>query len=881
FRGLAEVEGDAARSRVGGQLGQDRVIHVARLALGYDGAALYLRGSAGPAARLAGTDGLVPPSLPLQMPRRGLFGDATPALGLTTLSLPLEWGGSLSGALLLFAVDSRPAPAIRRATLEVLAGRIAASLGTGELIEAERRQRRLAEALQEASQAIDRALELNEVLDLILEQVTRVFPCDAANFTSYEGDVSRVIRSRGYDQFGLSAAEMASVTFHADQFANLQRMARGEAVTVPDTSLDPAWVVAPRFEWLRSWAGVPVRYGETIFGFVMLDSATAGTFDEASTQRLLAFAAHAGAAMHNARLYSRLMREHTRLQLIHTIGRRFSGSLHQQEILDKMAIATLEALGGDGWSVWVPSRSAPGQFELLTSSGPAPLDVEVLPDPDWICAVGETFAPDIFFTDSPSGRRTHFGFPLTAGDRTHAVAVVTVAGEVAEPESWLDVLRPVGQQAGLALANAEEHALVQRRVAELTALQTIVRHIAGRLEVDAVLREITRQLNANLGFPAVQVYLREGEEMVLRQSSGPVPMIGRLRLDQGIVGRAARLGRAEFVADVRQDPDYLAGLVGTRAEAAVPILTDGRVTGVLNVEASDVDVIDRNALELLMLVADQLSIALQNAALFEAAQTNVEELEGRVRERTSQLEQVLEQAVAAERVKAQFVADVSHELRTPLTNIGLYLDLLELSNDGRRDEYMATLRRETDRLGRLIEQLLSMSHLDTGQAELHLVPTDLNALLKVLVGDRARLIGRKGLRLELLPEPGLPLVRADPQYLMQVMTNLLSNAVNYTPSGGRITLVTGRTEFDGRHYATLVVRDTGPGIPEDEQDHIFDRFYRGVAARAGGISGTGLGLAISRDIMLRHAGRLTVHSVLGSGSAFTLWLPLDPVASAP
>jgi signal transduction histidine kinase len=193
---------------------------------------------------------------------------------------------------------------------------------------------------------------------------------------------------------------------------------------------------------------------------------------------------------------------------------------------------------------------------------------------------------------------------------------------------------------------------------------------------------------------------------------------------------------------------------------------------------------------------------------------------------------------------------------------------------------MATLRRETDRLGRLIEQLLSMSHLDTGQAELRPVPTDLNGLLKMLVGDRARLIGRKGLKLELLPEPDLPLVQADPQYLMQVMTNLLSNAVNYTPAGGRITLLTSRGTEDGVSFATLSVRDTGPGIPEDEQNHIFDRFYRGVAARASGVAGTGLGLAISRDIMTRHGGLLTVHSVPGSGSSFTLWLPLTSLPAS-
>jgi signal transduction histidine kinase len=854
------------------------VVHAARLALGFDGAALYLRQAPDQPHKLVCMDGRVPTAVsPGHETERG---NATHD-GLVSRSIPLKWGDHLAGDLVLFARSDRPAATLTPESVEFLSGRIGVSLGTSGLIESERHQRRLTEALQEASQAIDRALELEEVLDLILGQVMRAFGCDAANFSSYEGEVSRIIRAHGYERFGLSESEMLNVTFRADEFVNLRRMAMGEAVAVPDTAADEAWVYAPRFEWLRSWAGVPVRYGDTIFGFVMLDSSVPGTFDERATHRLQAFAAHAGAAMHNARLYNRLMREHTRLQLVHTIGRRFSGSLHRDEILDKLAIATTEALGGEGWAVFVPSQAGPGTYELVPTVG-AGRSPTTGPDLDeaWVRSVAESFAPDIRSVDGPVGRRTQLAFPLTAGDRTYAVAVVSVVGDLAEPESWLDVLRPVGQQAGLALAKAEEHAAVQRRLAELTALQSIVRHVAGRLEVEAVLREVTRQLNKNLGFPAVQVFMREGEELILRQHSGPSIMVTRLSLGQGIVGRAARLARPEFIPDVRRDPDYIAGLIGTRAEAAVPILAEGSVIGVLNVEASEAEQLDRGALELLTLVADQLSIALQNASLYEAAQTNVEELEARVRERTSQLEQVLEQAVAAERVKAQFVADVSHELRTPLTNIGLYLDLLELSHDDRRGEYMSTLRRETDRLGRLIEQLLAMSHLDTGQAEFHLVPIDLNALLKVLIGDRARLIGRKGLKLELLPEPGLPLVQADPQYLMQVMTNLLSNAVNYTPSGGRISLMTGRSEWQDVAYATLTVRDTGPGIPDEEQGHIFDRFYRGVAARASGVAGTGLGLAISRDIMARHGGRLTVHSVRGSGSSFTLWIPLALASAA-
>lgn len=882
MRTLAALEARAVDDDLGALLQTERyVVRETARRLGFQGGALYLCPPGSPRAEFTARDGLTPADLPEAVePADSRIPASRPAIlsgpsadgrTLTVMEVALEWGPQLKGVLALFRDEAVSEVPFRPGAMEILASRIAASLGTVRLIRLEREQRRMAEALHEASQAIDRELDLNEVLDRILDQVMRAFPCDAANFMSYEGAVSRALRWRGYERFGLSDDDMAGVVLDARAFHNLERMSAGEPVTIPDTALDPAWVFHPRFEWLRSWAGVPVRYGDTILGFVMLDSASPGTFDERSTRRLMAFAAHAGAAMHNARLYNRLMREHTRLQQVHSIGRTFSGSLAREEIIERLGIAVTEALGGARWAVYLPGRPA-GQFEAVGNAEVH--DLSETPDPAWIRRVAESFGPDLQMVQASTGVVTQIAFPLTSGDRTHAVGVASVRGSLPEPESWLDVLRPIGQQAGLALANAEEHAVVQRRLAELTALQSVVRHIAGRLEVDAVLREVTHQLNANLGFPVVQVYMVLGDRLELRQASGPTPFVTRLGLDQGIVGRTARERQPQLVPDVRRDPDYIAGLVGTRAEAAVPILAEERVIGVLNVETSDPEQLDRQAVDLLSLLADQLSIALQNASLFEAAQTNVETLEGRVRDRTAQLEEVLEHALAAERVKAQFVADVSHELRTPLTNIGLYLDLLDLSNDGRRNEYMATLRRETDRLGRLIDQLLAMSHLDTGQAELRMVETDLNALVKVLLGDRARMIARKGLKLEMKPDPELPLVEGDPQYLMQVMTNLLSNAVNYTPDGGRITLETSLANWEQRIYATVAVRDTGPGIPEEEQAHVFERFYRGLGARASGVAGTGLGLAISREIMDRHGGRLTLYSRPGAGAAFTMWLPL-------
>ncbi len=228
-----------------------------------------------------------------------------------------------------------------------------------------------------------------------------------------------------------------------------------------------------------------------------------------------------------------------------------------------------------------------------------------------------------------------------------------------------------------------------------------------------------------------------------------------------------------------------------------------------------------------------------------------------------------------DRMKSQFVSDVSHELRTPLTNIRLYLDLLSSTPDAERQaRYLETLRRESERLTNLIDDLLSLSRLEAGTIAFNPRPTDLNALLTALVEDRRALAANRGLALSLDPEAGLPRVLGDERLLTQVFTNLLTNAMNYTLDGGRIALHT-RTRLSGESaWVTVEVEDTGLGISFEEQTQLFRRFFRGTASRETKAPGTGLGLAICKEIVDRHAGRVTVESAgqPGAGTRFTVWL---------
>ena len=256
-------------------------------------------------------------------------------------------------------------------------------------------------------------------------------------------------------------------------------------------------------------------------------------------------------------------------------------------------------------------------------------------------------------------------------------------------------------------------------------------------------------------------------------------------------------------------------------------------------------------------------------------------LEQRVVDRARQLAAANEQLAAAnaqlaelDRLKDEFVARISHELYTPLVNIKLYLGLLERGKPEKHNEYMETLRREAARLQQLIDDLLRISLLELEADDLHLAPIDVNQLLAQLVIDRASLARDRGLRIESQLAPDPPRASADPTLLMQALSNLMTNAMNYTPAGGMLTLSTALQPGENQAWVTCTIRDSGPGVSAKDRPHIFERFYRGEAAKDYTIPGTGLGLSICREIVDKLGGRITVESdgEPGHGAAFTVWL---------
>lgn len=231
-----------------------------------------------------------------------------------------------------------------------------------------------------------------------------------------------------------------------------------------------------------------------------------------------------------------------------------------------------------------------------------------------------------------------------------------------------------------------------------------------------------------------------------------------------------------------------------------------------------------------------------------------------------------------ERVRAEFVANVSHELKTPVTAVkGFAETLLEgaLYNSRACEEFVSIIAEEAERLNRLINDLLSLSRIESRELMLRLESLELGPEIKQIVDKLKPRFQKKELGLS-VAVPGHPvIVRADRDRMEQVLLNLLENSLMYTPSGGHVEVGV----QDESNMVVVSVKDTGIGIPPDDLPRIFERFYRVDRARSRKLGGTGLGLAIVKHLVEAHGGKVWVESELGKGSQFYFTLPKDKAAT--
>jgi PAS domain S-box-containing protein len=442
-----------------------------------------------------------------------------------------------------------------------------------------------------------------------------------------------------------------------------------------------------------------------------------------------------------------------------------------------------------------------------------------------------------------------------------------------------------------AVAEEREQLLttLQRRNVQLRTAAEVSAAASATLSLEVLQQQVVDLLQERFDLYYVGLFLVDqdgkwtgepGKWLVLRAGTGK-PGLAMLteghRLAVGgesMVGWCVAHAKARVALNVdREAIRYKNPLLpATRSEMALPLVSLGDAVGALTIQQDRPYAFSEADIAVLQTVANQIANGINNALLYAEVQTYAQELEQRVEARTAQLRQALLMAQESERAKSHFVTTVNHELRTPLANLKLYLGLLRKGRQEKRTHYMETLDREINRLSDLVEDILSIARLE-GDQETSKEKVDLAAITREVFNRFTPLAESREIALDFMPPEESICVYADPNQLMRVLINLLGNALTYTQSGGAVALEVETRRAGNTPWAVLSVRDNGPGITPDEQQQIFQRFYRGRAGQESGLPGSGLGLAIVQEIVQLHNGRLELDSEPGAGSTFKVWLP--------
>jgi len=523
--------------------------------------------------------------------------------------------------------------------LRVVASAIAGSI--------ERVQIRLhAQALAEATAALTSALDFDQVLDRILEQVSYVVPNDAVNIMLVEGDRARVVRWRGYDRFG--AEEFVStVVFHIPDVPNLRRMAEtGKPILISDTATDHSWIRLPPVEWLRSYVAVPIVVHEQVIGFLNMDSATPGFFNQAHLEPLLAFANHAAAAIENVRLFEAAQRRVAELEAVRQASLSLTASLELEAVLGAILEHTLHLISADDAHIFLYDGERLTFGAALWAGGlrrepyaqprPAGLTYAVARTGERV-VVSDAKDHHLFQGQPWDWEGAILGLPLRVGDQVRGVMNVAFEKPHVFSEDELRILELLADQAAIAIENARLFQVEQRQTRRLALLADVARIAAATLDADELLQAVADSIHRHFAYHMVELFTLDDERktLVLRGYSGvPIgspgtvtPGIYRQPIEQGIVGYVARTGKPYLAPDVRADPYFLrVGEIAIRSELCVPIFDAGRVVGVIDVESIGLADFDEDDRSLLEVVADTMAIGLRNIRLYEETRRRVREL---------------------------------------------------------------------------------------------------------------------------------------------------------------------------------------------------------------------------------------------------------------
>jgi two-component system, NtrC family, sensor histidine kinase KinB len=897
-------------------------------------------------------------------------------------SVVAEWGAETEGAetasspivvhdevvgMLEAQRPERPWTPSESALLDAVAAEAALAIRLGGLLEENRARLDQQTALLRAAQVLSGALDLDEVLQRLADEVARLLNAEAADCYLHENGVLRCAAVHGLGR------DLVGFEFPATRGLAGVAMREGRALALADYSGLEQGVPHAAYDGFTDAVVAPMRWSEEVQGVLGAGRRDGQPFGLRDIEALEAFAGLASLALRNAETFTRSTRQARIQRGFYRVASILGQSLSRSATLDAVAQAAAEALGGDIAVVLLPQRGQlavagahdlpdgfPRRIAAEATLGRAAVDGRIVASPQ---LADDERVPEEW---RAAGYGALLAVPVVS-PRSQPAGLVAVffANERVFTDDDLELARHLADATRGALERSELFEAERGARALAQQLTRTGRLLTTELDPAAVLDEVVQQAPELVNADACAIRVLEDGELVVHAASGKgadTAVGSRSASSAWLSGDVVQSGSPVALENAAADTRLLALdpmlAAGNAAYLGVPLAgAEGAPLGVLTVYCEEPRPWREEEIEAMLALAASTSAAMSNAELYQrvalekersfailaniadgivavdregqvvlwnraaeqitgiSAEDALERTPADVLQRTlesgsdtpigdrlvsimrgreevwlSVTEAVMRDPAGAvagrifafrdissdllvEQMKSDFVSTVSHELRTPLTSIYGFAETLlrqdVLFGEDERRTFLGYIASESQRLTQIVDALLNVARLDTGDLQVNLASTDVRDVVEQVVETLTPASVNAHRFVVDLPDEPLA-ATADRDKLRQVCSILLDNALKYSPDGGTVTIGVERKH----DTVEVTVADEGIGISQADQDQIFRKFYRGTDAEARvGQGGTGLGLFIARGLVTAMGGRIWVESREGEGSRFAFELP--------
>ncbi len=750
-----------------------------------------------------------------------------------------------------------------------------------ELEEEIQRLNREFSILNEISQTVNQSIDLDEILNKSLDKMMEMTGVRSAGIYLLDEKSNDLVfvAHRGFSKVFLKGMKRVKL----EEGATGKVALSGEPMFIEDYLRYPDALPLAIEEGLKSILVIPLKSGTKIYGTLNIAQKEVHPFTPFEKNLFNSIGQIIGGALERASLYAENVKRLEEQKTLYSISQEIASRLELKVILQKImenVVELLEAESGD-IALWNPQKQTyniaivHGLPEFLIGKETSPssrgISGEVLKKKVPILYQNYEHHPNRWEELDPYHFKEVLGIPLIVRE----MVIGTLAVGTSDPNKHfqqreIDLLFNFAHQAAIAIGNVRLYEDSLSKIKQLTILHEMGKTLSSTLDLDELLKKALELLREHWGYALCGIFFldREKNELYLKQVIGRnLEEVKNLRFRvgvDGIVGWVAQTGEPLYVPDVSEDSRYIPGSLEGKSEAAFPLKVRDQVIGVLDIESREFRGFDDEDLKVLSSFASQASISIENAQLFSDLKQTLKELK-----------QAQDQIIQTEKLRAmgEMASGVAHDFNNVLAvilgNIQLLLHQLNHLSPEEIRERLRIIERSSKDGAETVRRIQEFTGV---RRDKEFTPLSINEIIGEVISitqprwkDQAQ---KRGIQIELISKlEEMPMILGNPSELREVLTNIIFNAVDAMPEGGKLTL---STYHRAEGWVEVRIADTGIGMTKEVKRKVFDPFFT-----TKGVTNSGLGMSVSYGIIKRHGGEILIESELGRGTTFILRLPLS------